>query len=128
LRAIKDCKCAVLAKIGVYARLNYRPVKANSRIGFDDSIICFTDAMNLGYSRKQCLDTIKAIIRIESKSFVVDKACGKRKDTITSFLFKYNLSGMAWVSFPWFLISMLPVNILGRLWTIFSRFKREKNL
>jgi len=120
LRAIKNCNCAILAKVGVQARMNYQAFKPNSSIGFDDGIICFIDAMKLGYSKNQCTTTIKEIVRLESKAFLADQARGNRTDSILDFLSKNGLSRMVFAAFPWFLVSMLPVFILKRLWSLFN--------
>jgi len=119
MKAIRDKKCAIISKVGVLARLNYRPIKTRSKVGFDDSIQCFLEAIKLGYSPHQCLKTIKSIVRSDSRGFVVDKAMGYRHDTILSFLLKNNLGRMLVYSLPWLLFSMLPYKILNMLWKMY---------
>ncbi len=119
LRAIKDSRCAILSKVGVHARLNYRMIKARSKVSFDDSIHCFLEIMKLKYSREICLDTMHSIIRIESKGFVIDKATGYRRDTLIGFFLKNKLKKMIIFSFPWFILSLLPFTVLNALWRMY---------
>ena len=126
LKAIIHSKCAVLCKTGVLARLNFRQIKARSKVGFDDSILCFLEIMKFGYSRKMCLDVIRHIVRIDSKGLVIDKAIGIRKDTLLRFFVKNKLKRMIIYSFPWFILNLLPYVLLNSLWRAYNWLKVKK--
>ena len=118
-RAIRNGKCAILSKIGVLARLNYRQIQARSKGAFDDSIHCYLEIMKLGYSPGTCLKTIRDIIRKDSKGFVIDQANGIRDDTLLDFFIKYRLKRMIVYSLPWSFLSLLPQKILNILWRLY---------
>lgn len=113
LKAIRTEKCAILAKTGIFCRLQPTPFNLNSAIWFDDYIRSFLSMIKLGYSRELCMMTIKKIIRAHSKSFVVDKARGLRNDNIFSYLSKLQCSQFAPAARQWLILSFLPSSVLN---------------
>ncbi len=120
LKAIKNQRCAILSMPGVKARLNFRPLKANSKISFDDSILSLIDIGKMGYSDHLINKVIARIIGTESKSFVVDQAKGLRKDNIVRFLAYNKIKKYMVYSLPWGAVSLLPVFLLKTLWDLYS--------
>ncbi len=119
LKAIRHRKSAILSAVGVKARLNFRPVKANSRIGFDDSIQVLNEIASLDYSPRQVGATIQQIIKTESRSFVIDKAKGFRNDSIPGYLGSLGIRHYAKYAYFWGIASFIPAWILKILWRFY---------
>ncbi|MBU2643492.1 glycosyltransferase [bacterium] len=126
LRAIREKRCAILSTVGVKARLNYRPVKASSKVGFDDSIRFLKDTGKMGYDLQQINKTMIKVVQSESKSFVVDKAKGLRGDNIFQFMADQKLLRFARYSSFWGILSVFPAGLLKQLFRFYSAVKDNK--
>lgn len=132
LNAIKDMSCAIAGHVGVQARWdNIQPdgvdKRINSRVWIDYAVPVMHQAIEWGYSKTLCENSIRTIFRAHAPMFVMDKACGRRCENLLTLAKNLNCEKVLhWNSF-WMAMSFLPrFTLIPLLWIRTLRRKMRK--
>lgn len=132
LNAIKNVPCAIAGRVGVQARWeNVQPngidKRINSRVWIDYAVPVMHQAINWGYSKTLCEDSIRTIFRAHAPMYVMDKACGKRSDNLLILAKRLNCERVIDLNSIWMMISFLPrFSLIPLLWIRILRRKIRK--
>lgn len=108
LNAIKDRPCAIANQIGVFARNNPSAEVIDSRIWIDYAVPVSLQAIEWGYPRKLCEESIRTVFRAHAFLFVLDKALGKRTGSLLMLARKLNCDRLLKWNSIWVFLSFLP--------------------
>ena len=127
LYAIKDRPCAIAGRTGILCRINTSPEVIDSRIWIDYYIQVFIQAIEWGYSKQLCEQTIQDLFHIQAIGFVVDKALSKRDGNVLTIGKKLGCEELVKLNSFWTLMSFLPrFMLVPFLWLRSLRRKLRK--
>ena len=125
--AIRDSQSAILGKAGLLTRLGNSRIKS-SIVWFDNYILVMRFAKQIGYSGELCDSFIRSLVKKLSKTFVLDKAFGLRRDSIPFRLSELDCANFYDPYSFWVLMSLLPVQLLQLLLPLYCLKKWIRRL